>query len=116
MHRHTRCMGVGGVKAPSGRVIVPPGSWVGCYTSETVLASSPGLRMEVTPALLPAGETPTDKGNTQANLSVYTHAPKTHTNAKQQGGISIRVFHCGYVYRLLYVREWFVGEVVCIGV
>ena len=29
MHRHTRCMGVGGVKAPSGRVIVPPGSWVG---------------------------------------------------------------------------------------
>ena len=37
------------------------------------------------------------------------HAPKTHTNTKQQGGISIHVFYCGYVYRLLYVREWFVG-------
>ena len=26
MHRHTRCMGVGGVNAPSRRVIVPPGA------------------------------------------------------------------------------------------
>ena len=45
------------------------------------------------PALLPVADTPTDKGNTQANLSVYTHAPKTHTNTKQQGGILIHVFY-----------------------
>ena len=68
------------------------------------------------PALLPASDTPTDKGNTQANLSVYTHAPKTHTNTKQQGHISVRVFYCAYVYRLLYVHEWFVGAFVCVDV
>ena len=51
MHRHTRCMGVGGVKGPSGRVIVPPGSWLGQYTSGTVLTTSTGLRTEVTPCL-----------------------------------------------------------------
>ena len=68
------------------------------------------------PALLPAGKTSTDKGSTQANLTVYTHAPKTHTNTKQQGGISIHVFYCEYVFRLLYVREWFVGHFVCLSV
>ena len=71
--------------------------------------------MEVTPCLT-AGDTPTDKGNTQANLSVCTHAPKTHTNTKQQGGTSIHVFYCEYVYRSLYVREWLVGTFVCVGV
>ena len=68
------------------------------------------------PALLPTGDTPTDKGNTQANLSVYTHAPKTHTNTTEKGGISIHVFYCEYVYRFLYVCESFVGALVCVGV
>ena len=54
------------------------------------------------PPLLPsAGDTPTNKGNPQANLSVYAHAPKTHTNTKQQGGISVHVSYFEYVYRLL---------------
>ena len=64
--------------------------------------------------LPPAEDTPTVKGTTKANLSVYTHAPKTHTNAKQQGGISIHVFCCVYCCCLLYVREWFVGTLVCV--
>ena len=68
------------------------------------------------PALPPSADTPTDKGNTQANLTVYTHAPKTHTNTKQQGGISVHVFYCEYVYRLMYVRQCFVGALVCVGV
>ena len=58
-----------------------------------------------------------DIGNTQANLSVYTHAPETHTNTKQQGGVSIHVFYCGYAYCLLCVREWFVealARAVCV--
>ena len=67
-------------------------------------------------ALPPASDTPADKGNTQASLSVYTHAPKTHTNTKQQGGVFIRVFYCEYVYRLLYVREWFARALVFVGV
>ena len=60
--------------------------------------------------------TPSAKGNAQANLTDYTHTPKTDTNAKQQGGISIHVFYSEYVYRLLYVREWFVGDFVCVSV
>ena len=50
--------------------------------------------------MLPAGDTPTVKGNTRANLKVCTHAPKTHKNTKQQGGIPIHVFSFEYVYRL----------------
>ena len=63
--------------------------------------------------LPPAEDTPTDKGNTKAKLSVCTHAPKTHRNTKQQGGISIRVFFCGYCYCLLYVRDGFPETLVC---
>ena len=55
--------------------------------------------------LPPAGGTPIDKSTTQANLSVSTHAPKTQTKTEEQGGISVHVFYCEYVYRLLYVRE-----------
>ena len=44
------------------------------------------------------------------------HAPKTHTNTKQQGHISVHVFYCEYAYRLLYVREWFVESFVCVSV
>ena len=72
--------------------------------------------MEVTSALRTAGATPSDKGNAQSNLSVYTHARKTHTNSKQQRGIFIHLLYCEYVYRLLYLREWFVGAFVCVGV
>ena len=70
------------------------------------------------PALMPAGDTPKDNSNTQANLKcLYTrlyNAPKTHTNTKQQGGTSIHVFYGGSVYRLLYVGGEVVGTLVCV--
>ena len=105
MNRHTRCRGVGGVKLLRGVSSCPRGvGWAdtpaGPYGRPPQFAT-----WRRPPALRPAGGTPTDKGNTQANLRVYTHAPKTHTNTKQQGGVSIHVFYCGYAYCLLCVRE-----------
>ena len=66
--------------------------------------------------LSPAREIPTAKGNTLANLSVYTHAWKPHTNAKKRGSMSVCVLFCEYVYHLLYVCEWFEGAVICVDV
>ena len=54
----------------------------------------------LSPMLPLATDTPTKNqhSNPQANLSVYTHAPKTHTNTKQQDGISVHPFNGKYVY------------------
>ena len=116
MHRHTRCMGVGGGMLLRGVSSCPRGA--GLADTPPRQCGRPfhvGAR-RWPPAVLPAGETPTNKGNTQANLIVHTQAPKTHANTKQQGGISIHVFYCEYVYRLLYGREWLVGAFVCVDV
>ena len=51
----------------------------------------------------PPGTHPPTKVTLKTSLSVHTHAPKTHTDAKQQGGISIHAFYCEYAYCLLYV-------------
>ena len=71
--------------------------------------------LRLPPALFPAGDTPTDTGNALANLSVYTHDLKTHTDTKEQAGVSTHVFDCEYVYRLLYVRGYFVGALLLVA-
>ena len=108
MHRHTRCKAVWGVTAPSERVqagaVRAGAGWADTLAGR--YGPPPHMSTRRLPSVLPpAGDTPTDKSYPQANLSVYTHAPKTHTNTKQQGGISVHVFYGEYVYRLLCVRE-----------
>ena len=86
-------------------------TWGYCNTPAGQYGPPPHIgTWRLPPVLPPAGDTPTDTGNTQADLIVYAHAPKTHTTTKQQGGMSIHVFYCEDVYRLLYVCEWFMDS------
>ena len=72
-----------GSNAPSGCVTVPLGTeWIDtpagpCGPSHHIFTC------RFPPVLPHAGDVPTDKGSTQAKLSGYAHAPKTHTNTRQ---------------------------------
>ena len=109
MHCHTRCEMVWGFMLFWGVSSCPRGAGV-ADTPAGRYGQPPKVHAwRRPPALSSAGDTPTDRRDTQSNLSLYTNAPKTHTNNKQQGGISPHVFYCEYFYRLLYVHQWFVG-------
>ena len=49
-------------------------------------------------------------------LFLHKNAALEVKNRVQFAWAKIHVFYCEYVYRLLYVREWFVGDFVCVGV
>ena len=101
---------------PRGVSSGPQGAGWATFPAGRYGPRDPVAAWRLPPALPPAGDTPTNKRNIQANLSVCTHAPKIQMNTKQQGGISIHVFYCEYVCRFLYVCEWFAGALVCVGV
>ena len=76
MHCHTRCKGVGRVMLLRGVSSDPRGAgWAntpaGWYGSPPEYGA-----WRLPPALPPACDTPTNKDNTQANLSVHTYAPR----------------------------------------